>query len=180
MTPLTKIRLCLIINIFLFITLFTIIITFGTDSQYFRFGPSEDFIIISVKINTKEKYGILLLLIAFINIAKVIIQELGEPVLVFNVYNPDKKIVTDFTKFQLKLYANLMFILSNVRCVFDIMITVTQIDIALYSVLVEQITSFFTVNMLVNEKQFKLNNNKNKKNHVELLETIEIIKINEK
>lgn len=162
MTPLTKIRLCLMINIILFTTLFTVIITFGTDSQYFRFGPNEDFIVISVRINSYERYSILLLLIAFINIAKVIIQELGEPVLVFNVYNPDKKIITDFTKFQLKLYANLMFILSNVRNVFNVMVTITQIDIAFYSVLVEQITSFFTVNMLVNEKQFQ------SKNYVEM------------
>jgi len=155
MTPLTKIRLCLLINLILFITLFTLITTFGTDSKYFRFGPNEDFIIISVKINNMARYYILLLLIAFINIAKVIIQELGEPVLVFNVYNPDKKVITDFTKFQLKLYANLMFILSNVRNVFNVMITVTQIDIAFYSVVVEQITSFFNINMLVNEKQFQ-------------------------
>lgn len=154
MTPLSKIRLCLLINLVLFITLFVTITTFGTNSKYFKFGPSEDFIIISVRINTIPRYCILLVLIAFINIAKVIIQEIGEPVLVFNVYNPDKKIIDDFTKFQLKFYANLMFILSNIRNVFNVMITVTQIDIAFYSVLVEQITSFFTVNALVNEKKF--------------------------
>ena len=48
-----------------------------------------------------------------------------------------------------------MFFISNMRRVFDIMITVTQLDIAFYSVLIEQITSFFTVNMLINEKKFE-------------------------
>ena len=154
MQPLYKIRICLIINLLLLGLLFFLLVYFSSNSKYFKFGPNDNFIIISVKINTNIKYSILLLLITAINIAKVIIAELGEPVLMFNVYNPDKKIIDDFTKFQLKLYANLMFILSNVRRVFDIMITVTQIDIALYSVLTEQITSFFTVNMLVNEKVF--------------------------
>ena len=58
-----------------------------------------------------------------------------------------------------------MFILSNVRRVFDLMITVTQLDIALYSILTEQFTSFFTVNILVNEKKFI------QKNEIELLNT---------
>jgi len=36
------------------------------------------------------------------------------------------------------------------------MITVTQIDIALFAVIIEQLTSLVTVNLLVNEKVFKL------------------------
>ena len=44
------------------------------------------------------------------------------------------------------------------RRVSDIMITVTQLDIAFYSVLIEQIISFFTVNMLINEKKFQREN----------------------
>ena len=91
------------------------------------------------------------------NITKVIISEIGEPVMVFNVYNPDKKVITDFTKFQLKFYANTMFMISNTRRVFDTMITVTQIDIALFAVLIEQLTSLVTVTLLVNEKTFTLN-----------------------
>ena len=90
------------------------------------------------------------------NITKVIIGEIGEPIMVFNVYNPDKKVVTDFTKLQLKFYANAMFMISNTRRIFDTMITVTQIDIAIFAVLIEQLTSFVTVNLLVNEKKFLL------------------------
>ncbi len=43
------------------------------------------------------------------NCIKVLVAELGEPVLVFNVYNPDKKVIDDFTKFELLFYANTMF-----------------------------------------------------------------------
>ncbi len=49
----------------------------------------------------------------------------------------------------------LCFFVSNVRYVFEVMITVTQIDIAMFSVIVEQIVSIITVNLLVNEKKFE-------------------------
>ena len=84
---------------------------FASNSKYFRFVPQEDFIVISVPINNYYRYNILLLIITFVNITKVIIAEIGEPpLLIFNVYNPDKKIITDFTKLQLKFYANAMFL----------------------------------------------------------------------
>ena len=155
MKPLNKIRICLTLNIFLSIFIISCIVIFASDSPYFRFGPGPDFILISVSINSLTRYYSLLGLIACNNSAKVLIAELGEPILVFNVYNPDKKVITEFTKCQLLFYANSMFFISNTRRVFEIMITVTQIDIALFSIVVEQIVSTFTVYFLVTEKKFE-------------------------
>jgi len=90
------------------------------------------------------------------NCIKVIVAELGEPVLVFTVYNPDKKVITEFSKAQLLWYANIMFFVSNTRRVFEVMVTVTQFDIAIFSIVVEQLVSVFTVCFLVREKTFKL------------------------
>ena len=154
MKQLNKIRICLVLNIFLSIFIISCIIIFASDSKYFRFGPNPDFVLISVSINSVQRYVFLLGLIACNNCIKVLIDELGEPILVFNVYNPDKKVITEFTKCQLLFYANSMFFISNTRKVFEIMITVTQIDIAVFSITVEQIVSIFTVYFLVNEKKF--------------------------
>ena len=112
------------------------------------------FILISVQINTISRYIFLLCLIACNNCIKVLIAELGEPVLVFTVYNPDKRVITEFSKCQLLVYANSMFFISNTRRIFEVMITVTQIDIALFSIVIEQLVSTFTVYLLVNEKTF--------------------------
>ena len=87
-----------------------------------------------MRIDTTSKYAILLCLIAFMNAIKVLVAELGEPVLVFNVYNPDKTVITDFTRPQLLAYANLMFFVSNTRRMLDVLVTVTQFHIALFSV----------------------------------------------
>ena len=154
MKQLNKIRICLGLNVFLLIFIISCIIIFASDSRYFKFGPNDDFILISVPINSLSRYIFLLCLIACNNCIKVLIGEIGEPILVFNVYNPDKKIITEFTKPQLLFYANSMFFISNTRRVFEIMITVTQLDIAVFSIIVEQIVSIFTVYFLVNEKKF--------------------------
>ena len=44
-----------------------------------------------------------------------------------------------------------MFMISNIRRVFEIMITVTQIDIALYAVVIEQLTAIITIRLLMFE-----------------------------
>ena len=157
MKQLNKIRICLILNVFLLIFVSSFISIFAEKSIYFRFGPSDDFIFIGVSIDNYNKYTLLLILIFFNDIIKVLISEIGEPVLIFNVYNPDKKVITDFTKCQLLFYANTMFFISNFRRVFELLISVTQIDIAIFSIIIEQIVSTFSVCFLISEKKFDIN-----------------------
>jgi hypothetical protein len=154
MNQLNKVRLCLFLNSCLVVFIGFYITNFAAESKYFRFGPNEDFIFISVQINTTQKYCSLLTLIFVNDIIRVIIQEFGDPVLYMNVYNPDKKEITEFTKQQLYFYANSMFLLNNIRYIFTVLINVTQIDIALFSVLVEQIIVMITIKLLLNEKKF--------------------------
>jgi hypothetical protein len=154
MKQLNKVRLCLFLNSCLVLFIGFYITNFASDSKYFRFGPSEDFIFISVQINTTQKYCSLLTLIFVNDIVRVIIQEFGDPVLYMNVYNPDKKEITEFSKAQLYFYANSMFLINNIRYIFTILISVTQIDIALFSVLVEQVIVIITIKMLLDEKKF--------------------------
>ena len=154
MKPLKKVQICLVLNVFLLSVILASVVAFGQKSAYFRGGWADDFILVGVKIDTPSSYAMLLCLISVMNAIKVAVSELGEPVLIFNVYNPDKKVVTDFTQRQLLCYANLFFLISNTRRVFDVLITVTQIDIAVFSIVVEQCLSMCTVCFLVKEKRF--------------------------
>jgi hypothetical protein len=143
-----KIRLCILGNA---ITVLLVVLP-SESGNYFRFGPSDDFILINIKIDSSAKYFSVLTSIAIINIIKVISEEIGAPILGFNIYNPDKKIITDFTKCELQVYGNTMFMLSGLRNIF---ITITQFDIALWSLLVSEGASLFTIRMLLNEKTFQ-------------------------
>lgn len=157
MTPRNKIKLALFANIILLSIVTIIMFSFATDSPYFRFGPQDDFILIAVKIDNWNKYSILLLIITFIEFTRVMIEDLGTPILIFNIYNPDKKIITDFYKNELQIFGNLMFLVNNLRQIFQVLVTVTQIDIAIYSVLIAQLSGVATIRFLLNEKKYRSN-----------------------
>lgn len=152
-----KIRICIITNLILLILVSTTLyLCSDGKNPYWSYGPNNELIIISVKIDTWFKYGTLIFFLFIINISKVVIEEIGMPILGFNVYNPDKKIITDFKKIELNLYANTMYIISSLRSVLMTVVSISQIDIAIIGVLISEITSIFTVYHLLSEKRFPL------------------------
>jgi hypothetical protein len=151
----TKLKLCVIANFVLLIILTTLLSIFNTQKgKYCKFGPSDDLILIGVEINSWSRYIVLLLFITFMKSTKCVIDEIAHPIIGFNIYNPDKKVIKDFTKIELQIYGNSMYLIDNIRKVFMIMLAISQIDIALWSVVVSEITSIFTIRMLLNEKKF--------------------------
>ena len=153
----TKLKYCVTGNILLLVVIVIITTHYQHESKYFRFGPSNDLIVISVNINTNNRYLILLLIISLVKITKVVVEEIGMPVIGFSIYNPDKKVITEFTKNELQFYGNTMYLTSSLRYIFEVMVTITQIDIAIYSVIISEITTLFTIRLLLNEKRFSKN-----------------------
>jgi len=169
----TKLKLCVISNLFLLFIIIGVIIIFSSrEDNYWNWGPNKDLLVISVKIDTWVKYYWLLLFIAILKISNVIISEVAHPILGFNIYNPDKKIITEFTKNQLQIYGNLMYFIDSVRGVFTILITISQVDVALVGVLISEITGIFTIRMLLNEKTFIPNYKKDDNNQDEELQVL--------
>jgi len=153
----TKLKYCVTGNTLLLVVIVIITTHYQHESKYFRFGPSNDLIVISVNINTNNRYLILLLIISLVKITKVVVEEIGMPVIGFSIYNPDKKVITEFTKNELQFYGNTMYLTSSLRYIFEVMVTITQIDIAIYSVIISEITTLFTIRLLLNEKRFSKN-----------------------
>ena len=154
-----KLKICVITNLSLLLLSITLISIFDNDSSpYWNFGPNEKLIVISIKIDNWKSYIILLFFISILKCTKCIIQEIANPIISFNIYNPDKKVITEFTKLELQIYGNSMYLIDAIRNVFMIMITISQIDIALWGVLISEFTSIFTIRYLLNEKKFTKNN----------------------
>jgi len=151
-----KLKVCVFSNLLLLSFVISIILQFKDDkSTYLRWGPQDDLIIISVAINNMTKYFMLLGIIAIIKISDVVIAEIASPIIGFNIYNPDKKVITEFTKNELQFYGNSMYLINAIKAVLLIMVNISQIDIALWGVFVSETTSLFTIRMLLNEKEFK-------------------------
>jgi hypothetical protein len=155
LSPSIKLLYCLIINIIILIIVIFLIFTFADkNAPYWQIGPNNNLIVISVKINTYSKYFILLFITFIIQMSRVFVEEMAMPILGFSIYNPDKKNIPEFTKNELQFYANSMFIVSGLRGVFLTMISISQIDIAIWNLLIAEFTSLFTIRILLNEKTF--------------------------
>ena len=112
MTPKQRLKICILGQFMLLVSvIIPTIMLANKGSSYYRFGPNEDLIIISVKINTGFKYAILLVYIFIFRVCKAFVQEFGMPVLGFNIYDPNRKIITGFTRMELQVQANIMYTL---------------------------------------------------------------------
>ena len=157
-----KVWLCLIVNFFTMLLVLLIVSIFRSPkSTYFRFGPSDDLIVISVEIDTWNKWILLNIFIWMVKGCDVLVNEIGSPILGFRVYNPDKKIIDDFTKNELNFLANSMWFVNGFRGVLMAVITITQVDIAFSGMIVSEIVSIFAVRHLLNCKTFTKSKTKN-------------------
>lgn len=75
--------------------------------------PNNNLYIMSVKINTKIRYLFLQVFLCLSEIVRVIVNEIASPILGFNIYNPDKKIITEFSKNELQIMANCMWTINS-------------------------------------------------------------------
>ena len=84
----------------------------------------------------------------------VMITELVQPKISYPIYNPDKQIIYEFTKNELHFYGNTLYLMESMKEIILVLITITQIDIALASMLFGELTSIITIRMLLNDKKF--------------------------
>lgn len=151
-----KLRYCVVLNIFLFTIIIITVALCKSDSNtsYTTFGPNNNLYILSVPINTVGKYIGLQFFLLFIECSRVFINEVATPILGFNIYNPDKKVITEFTKNELQIMANIMWAINSLTNGLFVMITISQLDIAILRIIYSEITTVFTIRMLLNEKEF--------------------------
>ena len=166
-----KLRYCVAIHCVVFVVIVVVInVCKDGQSNYLNYGPNEQLHVLSVKIDSMTKYVYLQLFLICIECARVFASEIGCPIIGFNVYNPDKKVITEFSKNELQFLANVMWFASNMTTGLFVMITISQIDVALLRILYSEAMSMITIRILLNEKQFtvcKLNDGKDDKDNDE-------------
>ena len=173
LTPKQRVKICIIGQALLLVSaLIPTILLANKESTYYRFGPNDNLIIISIKIDTWLKYGILMIYILIFRICKVFITELGMPILTFNIYNPNQKKIEGFTRMELQVLANIMFTLNAIRYALTLQLSILQIDIAIISGVFDELAAIPTIYILLNEKEFI---NEEKKLPVKEIETYHLM-----
>jgi hypothetical protein len=154
MKKIFKLKYCLFGNIFILLLILWSVFLYKEKSPYWKIGPNDDLQVMYIKIDTIVKYISLIFLITIINIGKAYSDEIAMPIIYFNIYNPDKRIISELTKFQLQFYSNSLNIINSIRKIFIIMFIISQIDIALFSIFVSALAQIYTKNLLLEEKRF--------------------------
>ena len=152
-----KVQLSLCIAGSAVLTIITLIFTtvFAEEKGWFSFGPSTHLSIAGVVIDTQQKYSVLVFAIVFNSVIDTLVSEFAQPILGFNIYNPDKKLITDFkSKRELQLLATLYWSFNNLRTIFTNLVSITQVDLALIKWVVLEITGVYTINILLSKKRF--------------------------
>lgn len=129
------------------------------SSDYFRFGPSDDLIIlgISIQINTWQKY-ILLALYQFIDpFISVSTGDLIYPWINSSVMNPDKKELS-VPKSHAWLIVNYTWTINLFKGLFSLGVSMSQIDFFIISGLSIIISGAITSYICVKEKIVQLDN----------------------
>ena len=156
LTPQQRLKICIVGQFLLLIgIIIPTVLLANKGSSYYRFGPNDELIIISIKINTGFKYGILLLYVFIFRVCKAFVNELGMPVLGFNIYDPNRKKIIGFTRMELQVQANIMYTLNAIRSILEIQLAISQIDIAIMSAVFQEIASIPTIYLLLKDKEFE-------------------------
>ena len=139
------------------LTIITLIFTtiFAEEKGWFSFGPSTHLSIAGIVIDTHAKYSVLVIIVVLNSVIDMLINEFAQPILGFNIYNPDKKLITDFKSMrELQLLASVYWSFNNLRSVFTNLISITQVDLALIKWIFLEITAVYTINILLSKKRF--------------------------
>lgn len=127
---------------------------FANDTGWMQFGPHAGLSVAGVAINTWARYALACLLVVTLRIVETLINEFSIPIVAFNIYNPDKRHVVGFSRAEMQLWGNSLFLCGALRQMFTVVIAVSQVDLALAQVLAGECTTFVTIRVLLRRKQF--------------------------
>ena len=155
-----KIQLCVLSNALILLIISCFIFNF-TDKNLLRIGYSYYFVVIAIVIDRWEKYLLLHICIFCIEFIHAIVYEYANPIMYFNIFNTDKKIIVDFTKYELQLYAQSLWFLTSIKNGLMILVAITQIDITLSKIIYNEIAVTIVIYNVLKNKTFLRNNQDN-------------------
>lgn len=148
-----KIRACIVTNFTLLVFVIGIISKFA-DSDTLRCGYSKELVVLGVTVDTLDKYICLHLVIFFVEFFHAIVYEYANPICYFQVFNDQKKYITDFTKFELQFYSQSLWFLTSVKSGFMLLVSIVQIDITIAKIIYAEIAVMIVIRNILNGKIF--------------------------
>lgn len=124
------------------------------NSSFMKIGPQKSLVVLGITIDTMPRYIVLQVLVCCFQVTDVLVNEFASPILGFSIYNPDKKVITEFTKLQLQIYCQTLWLVNSLKSALMILVSISQIDIAIGKVIYAEVASIYTIRVLLNKKKF--------------------------
>jgi hypothetical protein len=148
-------KACIFINALSLLALSLLCALFSdNNSTFMKMGPQPTLSILGVTINTWTRYALLQVLILCFQVTEVVVNEFASPILGFNIYNPDKTVITEYTKGELQFYCQSLWLINNLKNALMLLVSISQLDIAISKVIYAELTSICTIRVLLNKKTF--------------------------
>lgn len=159
MDKILLLKWCIYINIIIMVVFMYLLFECNQyQSSYFQVGWSDNFVFVTIKIDTAAKYISLCGFIIIFNVSEIFLNDIAMPLIQFSTYNPYKTLITDFSRCELEFYSNIIYFIITTKRFIQIYVTFTQIDIAIISLLSSQTGVALAIHYLLNKKKFKSDN----------------------
>ena len=126
-------------------------------TDYFHIGWNDSLKFITCSINTSGRYFVLMLTLALMKVIETYTYEYVNPRLANPIYVYPERPELIFGRYEFQFYANLNWLIQGVKRKLMLFIAISQIDVALVTVLVSQVTSIYTIQQIIKNKQFPEN-----------------------
>lgn len=153
MKTLKVIQLCVFTNTLLLCFIFGLIYNIA-DKSLLRIGYSKDLVILGIPIDTHDKYVTLHIIIFVTEFCYALIYEYANPILYFNVFNEDKKLITDFNKLELQFYAQALWFTTSIKNSIMLLVSIQQLDILISKCISYEIAVCVVIRQKLNDKLF--------------------------
>lgn len=124
----------------------------GWGEGWLRIGPNEDLAVGRLKIDTWASYGSLVIIICFLKVFEVSVNEFLYPIFWWMIYDREAKDLGNYTTNEVKYKYVFNNSMSGLRSIFAWYIAISQFDLAVIQLLSEQVTSFFVVHLILRGK----------------------------
>lgn len=121
-------------------------------NEYFKFGYNPDLIVVSVRIDTYERYCWMMSILTIVTLCRAYVSEVGSPILRYYIYDMNTTEITDISFCRLQVLSTSIYTLTALRDIFLLKAGIAQLDIALVILVVYQIVSTRVVYWLTKDK----------------------------
>jgi len=122
--------------------------------SFISFGPSHKLLVAGIPIDTWSKYFVLL---TYVTIAKIIRTATEDTIMPFmqnHCYDTNIKIIYNYGKKEIIGLEFINSVAFKFGHIFDLMVTISQIDLAVYELVVGEIVGSIILTFYLREKEF--------------------------